>query len=124
MADRATPNLPSRDFAVTSDFYAELGFVEQFRDDRWMVLARGELVLEFFPFPDLNPATSSFGSCLHLDDLDSFYETCVAAGVPEVQVGWPRLHAPADEASGMRIGALIDPDCSLLRLIANASARQ
>ena len=26
MADRATPNLPSRDFAVTSDFYAGLGF--------------------------------------------------------------------------------------------------
>ena len=119
MADRATPNLPSRDFTVTSDFYAGLGFVEQFRDDGWMILACGDIVLEFFPFPDLDPATSSFGSCLRLDDLDTFYDTCVAAGLPETTRGWPRLHAPKVEGSGLRIGALVDPDCSLLRLIAN-----
>jgi hypothetical protein len=119
MADQATPNLPSRDFAVTAAFYAALGFVEQFRDDAWMVLARGDLVLEFFPFPDLDPATSSFGSCLRLDDLDAFYAVCVAADVPETHHGWPRLHAPEVGGSGLRIGALVDPDCSLLRLIAN-----
>jgi hypothetical protein len=119
MADRATPNLPARDFAVTSDFYAALGFVEQFRDDGWMILTRGDLALEFFPYPDLDPASSAFGSCLRLDDLDAFYATCVAAGVPETRRGWPRLHAPAMEESGLRMGALIDPDCSLLRLIAN-----
>lgn len=79
MADRATPNLPSRDVAVNSDFYAALGVVEEFRDDGWMILARGDVVVEFFPFPDLDPATSSFGSCLRL----------------------------------------VDPDCSLLRLIEN-----
>lgn len=120
MADRATPNLPSRDFTITSDFYGALGFVEQFRDRGWMILARGSLVLEFFPFPDLDPATSSFGSCLRLDDLDTFYDACVAAGVPETHRGWPRLHAPEVEESGLRIGALVDPDCSLLRLIQNA----
>ena len=119
MADRATPNLPSRDLSVTSDFYAALGFVEDFRDDGWMILTRGELVLEFFPFPDLDPATSSFGSCLRLDDLDAFYRACLAAGVPETHHGWPRLHAPKVEDSGLRIGALVDPDCSLLRLIGN-----
>jgi len=119
MADRATPNLPSRDFAVTSDFYRALGFVEQFRDDGWMILVRGDLVLEFFPFPDLDPATSSFSSCLRLDDVDAFYDACVAAGIPEIDRGWPRLHPPAQDPSGLRIGALVDPDCSLLRLIAN-----
>lgn len=119
MADRATPNLPSRDFAVTSGFYEAIGFVEQFRDQGWMILARGDLVLEFFPCPDLDPATSSFGSCLRLDDLDAFFELCVAAGIPLTQRGWPRLHAPRMDESGLRIGALIDPDCSLLRLIAN-----
>lgn len=111
--------MPSRDFAVTSDFYAMLGFVEQFRDTGWMILARGDLVLEFFPYPDLDPAGSSFGSCLRLDDLDTFYDACVAAGVAETDRGWPRLHAPKVEVSGLRIGALVDPDCSLLRLIAN-----
>ena len=75
--------------------------------------------MEFFPYPDLDPATSSFGSCLRLDDLDGFYAVCVDAGIPEVSHGWPRLHAPAVDGSGLRIGALVDPDCSLLRLIAN-----
>ena len=119
MTDRATPNLPSRDFGVTSAFYAALGFVEQHRSDGWMILARGDVVLEFFPFPELDPATSSFGSCLRLDDVDAFFDVCVAAGIPETHRGWPRLHAPTLDESGLRIGALIDPDCSLLRLIAN-----
>jgi hypothetical protein len=85
----------------------------------WMILARGDLALGVFPSPDLDPATSSFGSCLRRDDLDTFYHGCVAAGVPETQGGWPWLHAPRVENSGLRIGALVDPDCTLLRLIAN-----
>ncbi|MFP5488957.1 MAG: bleomycin resistance protein [Acidimicrobiia bacterium] len=119
MADRATPNLPSRDFTVTSDFYAALGFVEDFRDHGWMILSRGDLVLEFFPYPDLDPATSSFGTCLRLDDLDAFYDACLAAGVPEASHGWPRLNAPSMDRSGLRLGALVDHDCTLLRLVAN-----
>lgn len=119
MADRVTPNLPSQDFSVTSAFYARLGFVEDFRDDGWMILARGDVVIEFFPHPELDPATSSFGCCLRLDDVDAFHATCLAAGVPETDHGWPRLHAPVADPSGLRIGALIDPDCSLLRLVAN-----
>lgn len=39
--------LPSRDFAAASEFYSALGFVQQYRDDGWMILARGDLVLEF-----------------------------------------------------------------------------
>ena len=56
--DHATPNLPSRDFAATSNFYAALGFVEGWRDAGWMILKRGDLTLEFFPFPDLDPLDS------------------------------------------------------------------
>jgi hypothetical protein len=122
MVDRATPNLPSRDFGATSAFYAALGFVEEFRDDGWMILTRGSVTLEFFPFPDLDPAASSFGSCLRLDDVDEFFAVCVAAGVPRTTLGWPRLHPPRVDASGLRIGALLDPDASLLRLIANPDA--
>lgn len=119
MVDRATPNLPSRDFGATSVFYSRLGFVEGYRDDGWMILTRGSVTLEFFPYPDLDPAASSFGSCLRLDDVDEFFEACVDAGVPQSTRGWPRLHAPRIEESGLRIGALLDPDASLLRLIAN-----
>jgi catechol 2,3-dioxygenase-like lactoylglutathione lyase family enzyme len=117
--DRATPNLPSRDFDVTSRFFSALGFTETWRDSGWMILQRGDLQLEFFPFVDLDPATSSFGSCLRVDDLDGLYAACQSAGVPEQKTGWPRLHPPRLEPWGGRVGALIDPDGSLFRLIQN-----
>ena len=86
MADHATPNLPSPDFAATSRFYGDLGFSETWRDKGWMILTRGELLLEFFPYPDLDSYSNSFSCCLRLDDLDSFYAVCRAAGPP----GWPK----------------------------------
>ncbi|MGH8584191.1 MAG: bleomycin resistance protein [Gammaproteobacteria bacterium] len=119
MADHATPNLPSRDFGTTSRFYAALGFVESWRDDGWMILKRGELTLEFFPHPELDPLTSWFSCCLRLDDVDAFYAVCKAAGLPEICRGQPRLHPPRVEDWGGRIGALIDPDGNLVRLIQN-----
>lgn len=119
MVNTATPNLPARDLAATSEFYSALGFVEEYRDSGWLILARDGVTLEFFPFPDLDPATSSFGCCLRLDDADAFFDTCVEAGLPITRRGWPRLHRPELEQSGLRIGALIDVDGTLLRIIAN-----
>lgn len=119
MSDAATPNLPSRDFERTSRFYVALGFSEGWRDDGWMILKRGDLTLEFFPHPELDPSTSWFSCCLRLDDLDSFYATCKAAGLPEGCKGQPRLHPPKVEAWGGRLGALVDPDGTLVRLIQN-----
>jgi hypothetical protein len=117
--DHATPNLPSRDFSATSNFYATLGFVEGWRDEGWMILKRGDLMLEFFPFPDLDPLDSSFGSCLRLDDLASFYAKCRSAGLPEATTEQPRINPPKQEASGLTIAYLVDLDGSLLRLIQN-----
>lgn len=119
MVDHATPNLPSRSFDATVSFYATLGFEVAFRDQDWLILSRGDLVLEFFVQADLDPATSAFGSCLRLDDLNGFYRECLDAGIAETTIGWPRLQPPRYEPSGMRIGALLDPDGSLLRLIQN-----
>ncbi len=119
MADHATPNLPSRDFTATETFYSALGFSRLYRDSGWLILNRGGLSLEFFPYAELDPATSSFGSCLRLDDLDAFYDVCLAAGIPEAHAGFPRLQPARMEGSGLRIGALLDPDGSLLRLIQN-----
>ena len=115
--DTATPNLPSRDFAATSDFYDRLGFTTAYRDEGWLILTRDTVMLEFFPAHDLDPAESSFGCCLRMDDVNSFYRVCVDAGLPETTKGFPRLHPPRLEQSGLHIGALVDPDGTLLRLI-------
>src|SRR3982751_863843 len=117
MADRATSNLPSRDFEATSRFYEGFGFTEAWRDRGWMILERGDLTLEFFPYPDLDPAASSFSCCFRLVDVATFYATLAAAGIPEKTTGWPRLHRPKLEHWGGTVGALIDPDGSLIRLI-------
>lgn len=119
MSDYATPNLPSRNFEKTSYFYKALGFSERWHDKHWMILERNDLVLEFFPYPDLDPLTSSFGCCLRLDDLDAFYAVCKDAGLSEKSSDQPRLHAPKVEPWGARMGALIDPDGTLVRLIQN-----
>lgn len=117
--NRATPNLPSRDFEVTQRFYEALGFTLGWRDAGWLILRRGDLQLEFFAFGDLDPAANYGGSCLRLDDLDGFYATCQSAGIEEREEGWPRLHPPRLEQWGGRVGSLLDPDCNLLRLIQN-----
>lgn len=119
MPDQATPNLPARDFEATSRFYRALGFLETWRDQGWMILKRGDLMLEFFPYPDLDPKTSSFGTCLRLDHLDDFYALCEQSGVPITHAGHPRLHPPRLEPWGGRVAFLLDPDGTLLRLIQN-----
>lgn len=119
MVSRATPNLPFRDLTATVEFYTTLGFAVQYRNPNWLIMTRDTVTLEFFPYRDLDPATSSFSCCLRLDDLDAFFRTCQAAGLPISAAGWPRLHRPKMETTGLRIGGLIDLDGTLLRLIAN-----
>ena len=119
MTDHATPNLPSRDFEATEKFYTALGFVTGWSDSGWMIMKRGSVTLEFFPHPDLNPKTSWFSCCLRLDNLDAFYAVCKSAGIPETSTGFPRLHPPKLEDWGGRVGALIDIDSTLVRLIQN-----
>nr|ATB52363.1 bleomycin resistance protein [Escherichia coli] len=38
-----------------------------------MILQRGDLMLEFFAHPGLDPLASWFSCCLRLDDLAEFY---------------------------------------------------
>jgi catechol 2,3-dioxygenase-like lactoylglutathione lyase family enzyme len=117
LADVATPNLPSRDFSVTSHFFGQLGFVETWRDESWMIIKRGDLILEFFLHPGFDPAESWFSCCLRLADVGAFFEAVLSAGVPEKVTGWPRAHRPQREAWGGTVGALVDPDGTLLRLV-------
>lgn len=119
MSDHATPNLPSRDHTNTIDFYGRLGFETSWHDSNWLILERGGLCLEFFRYPDLDAAQSSFSCCLRLDDVYAFYRICLDAGIPEKTTGWPRIHPPKREHSGMIVRYLVDLDGTLLRLVQN-----
>ena len=119
MVDRATPNLPSRDLDATTAFYAALGFEAAYHDPGWLILKRGTLMLEFFRDPGMDPALTAASCCLRVDDVDALYAVCLDAGLPETHLGWPRLHPPRLEDSGLRIGALVDADGNLLRLVQN-----
>jgi hypothetical protein len=120
VVDRAVPNLPSRDFAATVEFYGRFGFVEGFRDDEWLILRRGALQLEFFPFPELDPRTSSFMCSIRVADLNELYSAVVRAGVPVARTGIPRLTSITTQRWGQRAGFLNDIDGSQLHLIEDA----
>lgn len=119
MSDRAVPNLPSRDFDVTAEFYGAFGFTPAFRDDDWLILHRDGLELEFFRFPGLEPETSSFRCSVRVDDVDELYARLLAAGVEETDAGRPRLHPVLVQPWGQRVGFLVDPDGTQLQLIEN-----
>ena len=106
----------TRSFDATIAFYSKLGFVTVFKDDGWLVLKRGSIALGFFPHP--NPKKSWFCCCLHLDAVDAFFDVCTVAEIPEATTGQPRIHAPTYHGD-MKIGALIDPDGSLIRVMNN-----
>lgn len=116
--DRAVPNLPSRDFDATEAFYGGFGFVRSFRDDGWMILRRGDLQLEFFPFAELDPSTSSFRCTLRVAEVDELAAAITGAGVPIGVVGFPRFDPVRAQDWGLRAGHLVDPDGTLLTLIA------
>jgi catechol 2,3-dioxygenase-like lactoylglutathione lyase family enzyme len=122
MADRVTANLPARDFNATAAFYEALGFEVSYKDVAWMILRRGPLELEFFPYLDLDPGTSSFMACVRVDDLDALYDAFRKASLPNS--GIPRLTPPKTEPFGLRFFALVDGDGTLLRCIDNKSAER
>ena len=115
MADRATPNLPSRDLAATSRFYARLGFRETFRDDGWLIVERGPLQIEFFPWPDHDPRKNLASCCLRVVDLDLLHQAFGAAGLSTR--GVPRITAPVDQPWGLREFVVVDLDGNLLRCL-------
>ncbi|GKY90223.1 bleomycin resistance protein [Sinisalibacter aestuarii] len=117
MAERITANLPSRDFDATEAFYAGFGFSRQFRSDGWMILRRGESLVEFFPHPALDPRESWFSACLRTDALDDLFTAFRAAGLSEDPQAIPRLVPPMIHPGAPRYFALVDEDGSLWRCI-------
>jgi len=121
MTDRAVPNLPSRDFDNTIAFYRGFGFEVTHRGDDWLILRRGDLELEFFPFADLVPEESSFMCSIRVDDVDELHRQIAEAGVGERPSGIPRLLPVTWQPWGQRAGFLVDLDGTQLHLIENTS---
>jgi len=120
MADRAVPNLPSRDFDATIAFYGGFGFEQSYRDGGWLILQRGGVVLEFFLAPEHDAHASWFMTSIRIGDLDALYAAVRESGVPERLIGIPRLTPVALREWGQRAGYLIDPDGTQLHLIEDA----
>jgi hypothetical protein len=113
MGDRITANLPARSFAETAAFYGVLGFAVAFRDEGWMILRRGELEVEFFPHPELDPTTSWFSACVRVADVERLRAEWSGARLPTA--GIPRITEMSEEPYGLRMFGLVDPNGSLLR---------
>ncbi|MGR3323038.1 MAG: bleomycin resistance protein [Pseudooceanicola sp.] len=121
--ERVTANLPSRDFGRTEAFYGRFGFSQVFRDARWMILRRGDQVVEFFPHPELDPRESWFSACLRTGELDALFDEFRAAGLSEDPRAIPRLTPPSGGGPGPRFFALADEDGSLWRCLEEESLR-
>jgi catechol 2,3-dioxygenase-like lactoylglutathione lyase family enzyme len=119
MVDHAVPTLPSRDLAASATFYARLGFAEQHRDENWLIMRRGDLIVEFFPHPRLDPAASDHQANLRVDDLDALHAAFASAGAHLGATGIPRLTPIERQPWGARAAFLIDLDGTMLRLIEN-----
>ena len=116
MSDYSTPNLPSSDFDKTLTFYERAGFQLIFRNTSWMILERGDLVLEFFPM-QIEPRTSWFSTCFRVDHLDELLAAFLKTEVSRNNQDIPRLGDTGLEASGLRLFCVVDPDGSLIRCI-------
>lgn len=113
MNDLAIPTLPARSLADTRAFYEALGFAVESFEQGYLIATRGSLELHFFPYPDLDPAGSSFGAYLRVADVDALHAAFGRARLP--RQGIPRLTAPEDKPWGLREFALVDANGSLLR---------
>ena len=121
MADRAVPNLPSRDFDATVAFYCGFGFEQSYRDGGWLILQRGGVVLEFFLAPEHDPYASWF-MCQHprRRSRRALRARSAPAACRSSRSGIPRLIPVALREWGQRAGYLIDPDGTQLHLIEDA----
>ena len=114
--DLAIPILPSRSVRATTEFYRLLGFEggpHEF-DSGYAILRRGAVELHFFTHRELIPAKSSASCYIRVNDVESFYKSCLPSQLPST--GIPRMDALEDKPWGLREFALVDPDGNLVRI--------
>lgn len=69
-----TANLPALDFERTALFYQGLGFSLAYQSAEWMIMQLGEMTLEFFHHPHLDPNSSWHSACIRVPDIQIYYQ--------------------------------------------------
>ena len=114
----AIPILPARDLKETREFYERLSFIatgwwpEVFGG--YAILARGDLTMHFFSYPDLSPK-ENYGQCYwRVVDPDGLYSELNRADLS----AWPnaRVMPIEDKPWGTREFAMLDPNMNLIRI--------
>ena len=106
------PILPAHDLSRTRQFYESLGFKPGYRDDRYDILRRGNLVVHLEHQDDLVPATNHTSCYWRVSNADALHEEFAALGLPRGTY----LTEPFDEPWGMREFTLKDPAGNLIRV--------
>lgn len=113
-ADRLVANLPAIDFVETKHFYALLGFKCVYDSANWMILKNGNLQVEFFLHPELDPTQSWHSACIRVHDLDGLYQHYKILAWND----FPNARMTAiEQNTEIRLFNIIDPNGSLLRCI-------
>lgn len=114
--DLAIPILPSRSIENTRDFYRQLGFDGKLwgAPHFYGTLTRGSVEIHFFTHSELDPAESSAGCYVRVQDADGIYQQFAKANLPGT--GIPRMDQIEDKPWGMREFAIVDPDGNLIRV--------
>jgi catechol 2,3-dioxygenase-like lactoylglutathione lyase family enzyme len=115
--DLAVPMLPARDMDETVAFYGRLGFEPVFRvpdPEGYVILRREAFELQFFRWPELDPASAYSGCYLRVSDVERLYRDFAVARLPAR--GIPSLSGIERKFFGMREFRLVDPNGNLLRV--------
>ena len=114
--DLAIPTLPCRSVSATVAFYKRLGFeggAHEFNAG-YAILRRGAVELHFFTHGELEPAESSAGCYIRVQDVESIYNAFSSGQLP--RAGIPRIDTLEEKPWGLREFAIVDIDGNLLRI--------
>lgn len=114
--DLAIPILPCRSVESTKAFYGQFGFDGKIwgAPHFYATLRRDTVEIHFFTHADLDPAESSAGCYIRVQNVDCIYQTFAKANLPKA--GIPRMDDLENKPWGMREFAIVDPDGNLIRI--------
>jgi len=111
--------VPAKDFALSKQFYQDLGFELAWSDDDLAYLRNGP---SSFLLQKFNSPPDNFMMHLLVEDVDAWWERVQAQGLP-AKYG-VRAEPPADRPWGMRDFVLVDPTSVLWRIAQNIGKRK